>query len=476
MIQFRIALFIILSLNFFSPSYGQQEYLIKFKINGLKDTTCLIGNYYSSGTYIKDTLTVDATGHCVFKAPADLPKGLYIFIITDKKYFDFIIDKDHEFTIETDVRDLIQKMVIKNSPDNELFYKYLNFNREKYAFIQDFQNKLKNAADKKDSTEIYTKIITDQSKELISYKLDVVKNYPDAFISFMINAMKEPEVPEAPILPNGRKDSTFSYRYYKSHFWDDVDFSDSRLLRTPVFYNKLKKYFDYVVLQIPDSIKREVDAMVEKARPDKEMFKYIIWFTTYRYETSDIMGFDEIFVYIIDKYYVTGQASWVDKTTNETIIKKANKIRGLLIGRTAPDMIMQDTSFNLVSLHNIKAKYLMILFWDPDCSHCEQDMPKIKATYDTYKKKYGLEIFAVCSDTSMVKMKKKIKKNNMTWINVNGPRTLTGDFHDSYDIISTPVIYILNERKEIIAKQLPPDKIGELIENHVRQNKKPGAL
>ncbi|MEI7724711.1 MAG: thioredoxin-like domain-containing protein [Bacteroidota bacterium] len=472
MLNLRLTLFVTFWISLLSHTYGQQEYIIKFKINGLKDTTCMIGNYYSNGTYIKDTLKVDGSGRCVFKAPADLPKGLYILVITDKNYFDFVISNDKKFTMETEVQDPVEKMVIKDSPDNELFYKYLNFNREKFSIIQDYQKKLKNVSEKKDSADVYSKMITDESKALIAYKLDLVKKHPEAFISLMINAMKEPEIPEIPLLPNGRKDSTFAYHYYKSHFWDDVDFTDDRLIRTPVFYNKLKKYYDNVLIQVPDTIKREVDLMIEKTRPNPEMFKYMIWFTTYRYETSDIMGFDEVFVHIIDKYYVTGQASWIDKGTNEKIIKKANKIRNLLIGTKAPNMVMQDTSFQLVSMHSIQAKYLLVLFWDPECSHCEQDMPKIKAAYDITREKYGLEIFAVCSDTSMFKMKNKIRKNHMTWINVNGPRTLTGDFHDSYDIISTPVIYILNERKEIIAKQLPADKIEEFLGNYVKRNKK----
>ena len=472
MLKLRFTLYLITWICIFSPAYGQQGYVIKFKINGLKDTTVMIGNYYSNGTYIKDTLKVDATGRCVYNAPADLPKGLYIFVITEKNYFDFVVNNDSRFTMETDIKDAVSKMVIKDSPDNELFYQYLKVNREKYALMQELQNKWKNASEKKDSADIYSKMITDQSKEFIAYKLDVVKSHPEAFISFMINAMKEPEVPEAPLLPNGRKDSTFAYRYYKAHYWDDVDFTDDRLLRTPVFYPKLKKYFDQIVVPVPDSLKRELDMLIERSRPNPEMFKYMVWFTTYKFETSDIMGFDEIFVHIVDKYYITGQATWVDKTTSEKIIKKANKIRGLLLGKMAPNMIMQDTNFRLVSMHSIKAKYLMLLFWDPDCSHCEQDMPKIKSAYDINKEKFGFEIFAVCSDTSMVKMKTKIRKNNMTWINVNGPRTLTGDFHDSYDIISTPVIYILNEQKEIIAKQLPPDKIVEFLDSYDKRRKK----
>ena len=54
----------------------------------------------------------------------------------------------------------------------------------------------------------------------------------------------------------------------------------------------------------------------------------------------------------------------------------------------------------------------------------------------------------------------------MNWINVDGPRTLTGDFHEQYDINSTPVIYLLDDQKKIIAKRLAADKIGYFLENY----------
>jgi thiol-disulfide isomerase/thioredoxin len=124
-------------------------------------------------------------------------------------------------------------------------------------------------------------------------------------------------------------------------------------------------------------------------------------------------------------------------------------------------------------MHHIPAKYMILLFWDPDCSHCEHEIPIIVDFYNKSKEKYGLEIFSVCSDTSMVKMKNAIKKKKMNWINVDGPRTATGDYHEQYDIISTPVVYLLNERKEIIAKKLAADKIEIFLENYIRNPRKP---
>lgn len=454
-------LLIFLCLAFYGST--QDAYQVNFRIRGLSDTVCLVANYYGNGTYVRDTLKVDAAGRCTFKAGADLPRGIYILVINDKNYFDFIINNDKKFKIETDRQKPMEKMTITSSPENSLFYKYLKYNKSQFDSIQTFQEKIKRFENQPDSVELLNSLIRAKNTALIQYKLELIKKHPSSFLAFLITTMKEPEV---------SNDSAFSYQDYTSRFWEGTDFSDDRLLRTPVFHNKLKKYFDQVLIQQPDTLIREIDNILGKAKPNQEMFKYLIWFFTYHYESSDIMGFDRIFVDIVDKYYLTGEVTWLSKTMIENIIKKANRLRPILIGQTAPNMIMQDTSYRLVSMMNIKAKYLILLFWDPDCGHCENEIPILKTMYDEHKEEFGLEIFAVCSDTSLAKWKNIIRKKNLNWINVNGPRTLTGDYHEQYDIISTPVIYILNERKEIIAKRLNADQILRFLENHKKYQKK----
>jgi len=462
-------LFIVTCFFLFLPlSAFTEGYQIKFRVKGLHDTTCMIANYYGNGTYVNDTLKVDASGRFTFTAKEDLPKGIYLAVITDKNYFEFIIDKDKKFSMETELKDVYGKMTVKGTPENALFYDYLSYNRTLFDEIMVLEKKKEKVKDKKDSIRIINEKIDTLNNALVKYKLDLVKNYPNSFVAFFINAMKEPEIPEIPILPNGRRDSTFAYRYFKTHFWDGTDFTDDRLLRTPIFHNKLKKYFDQVLLQKPDTITKEIDIYVEKTRPNAEMFKYMVWFATNHYETSEIMGFDKIFVHVIDTYYITGQVTWINKTILENLIKKANKIKPVLIGEKAPSMIMLDTNNQLVSMHNLNADYLILFFWDPDCGHCEQEIPKLKAFYNEYKEKYNLEIFSVCSDTSLVKWKKAIMKKGMNWINVDGPRTLTGNYKDQYDITTTPVLYILNRKKEIIAKHLAVDQIFPFLKNYVQ--------
>jgi thiol-disulfide isomerase/thioredoxin len=447
---------------------GTDGYLIRFQVKGMKDTTCLIATYYGNGTYVKDTLKADASGRITFQANADFPKGIYLLVINDKNYFEFIINNDRKFSMQTDRQDLAGKMAVTGSPENQLFYDYLRYNKSRFEEIQSLQRLIKNGIKGKDSTRLINEKCETINKEIIQYKLNLAAKYPSSFVAFMINAMKEPDVPEIPKLPNGRKDSTFAHRYVKTHFWDGTDFTDDRLLRTPVFDNKLKKYIDKILVQNPDTIIKETDIMIEKTRPNPVMFKYMVWFTTYHSENSEIMGFDRIFVHVVDTYYLTHQATWERPTVVEKLIKKANKLRPLLIGQVPSNMIMLDTNNQLVSMYNIKSNFLILFFWDPDCGHCEQEIPRLKDFYDKQKDSLGVKIFSVCSDTSLIKWKSAIRKKKIDWINVDGPRSLTGNYHDLYDISTTPVIYILNNRKEIIAKRLSVEQILQFLKNYIR--------
>jgi len=177
-----------------------------------------------------------------------------------------------------------------------------------------------------------------------------------------------------------------------------------------------------------------------------------------------VMGFDAIFVHMVETYYMTNQAYWINPTVLENLSKKAMKLKRILIGKTAPNMIMLDTNMRPVSMYAIDAKYTILYFWDPDCGHCKTESPKLKKFYDDFKQKFNLEVFGVCSDTSMAEMKQYILKNNLNWINVNGPRCLTPNYHDEYDVSSTPVLFLLDDKKTILAKRLTTDQLEKFIE------------
>ena len=92
-----------------------------------------------------------------------------------------------------------------------------------------------------------------------------MNDYPKTFLAKIFKTMSEPEIPDPPKDAKGNiTDSTFQFRYYKYHYWENVDFGDERLLRTPIFQNKIKTYMNQLTAQTPDSIIVSADTIIEK--------------------------------------------------------------------------------------------------------------------------------------------------------------------------------------------------------------------
>jgi peroxiredoxin len=132
----------------------------------------------------------------------------------------------------------------------------------------------------------------------------------------------------------------------------------------------------------------------------------------------------------------------------------------------APNLIMQDATFKAKSMYDIKNKYTVLYIFDPDCGHCKEETPKLVKFYNSHK--YDMQVYAVSADTSMQKMRDYIKEMKMPWITVNGPRTYVGPYQDLYDAIVTPSLYIIDDKKKIIAKKVPVEKLEEFFVQYER--------
>jgi thiol-disulfide isomerase/thioredoxin len=176
------------------------------------------------------------------------------------------------------------------------------------------------------------------------------------------------------------------------------------------------------------------------------------------------MGADGVFVHLAEQYYMKNKAYWLDSTQNAKIQEKALRLKPLLIGKIAPNISMYDLKSQPISLHDVKSKYTAVYFWDPDCGHCQKVTPVLKNKSDTLKTK-GLTVFGVCMEPDPVKVKTNVEKYKIeNWTNVNDPYNTSG-YRKFYDISSTPQLFLLNEKKEIIAKQITPEQLEEIINN-----------
>lgn len=461
--RIKIALIgIILLLSAFSNLKSQDLPKIEITVKGIQDTTCLLAYRFGSKIFVKDTIVVDSKGYGILEAKKKYGAGVYLYVFPDKQTFmEFVMTDDQQFSLKTDMEDVVQNMVVDGSQDNTLFYDYRKEVDPLGMKIGELTTSYKEIEDKESQeAKDMEEQLKDLNKRINDYRENVIKEYPDAFITKLFLAMKDPEVPEAPTLSNGRPDSTFQYRYFKAHYFDHIDLGDSTLLRTPIFEEKLKFYFEKMVIQIPDSVNKEVDIILAKCT-NKETFRFVLQTLMIKYERSKLMGAENIFVHIALNYYTEDKAFWADSAQIATIRSRAEQLEPIMIGQKTPNLIMLDYYNAPRSLWQIEADYTVLYFWAFDCGHCKKVTPKLKKLYQKVHP-MGVEVFAVSTKQEEKGWRDYVDEKQLEWINCHdiGGRN---QIHQVYDIYSTPVIYLLDKDKKILAKRIDVATLQKIL-------------
>jgi thiol-disulfide isomerase/thioredoxin len=167
-----------------------------------------------------------------------------------------------------------------------------------------------------------------------------------------------------------------------------------------------------------------------------------------------------------------------------------------VLGRKAPNIILTDsTEQQWVSMHDLKAEYVVIIFWDPHCGHCKKELPDIHKAYLEKMRPNGIEVYAVAKavDESLMKdWKKFIRENKLEWVNVALTKTVYEEakkdarkfipryttieslnYADTYDVFSTPKVFLVDGERKFVGKSLSADQIYDLVSKLRERKVKP---
>jgi thiol-disulfide isomerase/thioredoxin len=449
-----------------------------------KDDTLVLGHRFNASFIPKDTVIADGRGKGAFAGDESLPEGMYLVFLPDKSFFDLLIGEDQFFDFETDTSDYIANMKVYNSEENEAFYAYQIFLKDSREKAQDLQAKLSSATSTGDSAIIRQSL--DRLNDSVQHHIQqLISANQDNFFGVFLKALQEVEVPDPPLNADGTPtDPAFRYQYYKAHYFDNFDFTDVRLLRTPFYEQKLMTYIEKVAFQAPDSLIQEVDMLIGGSRSDPQLFRYMLITLFNHFAKSQIMGMDAVYIHIADKYYIP-EAEWSDPEFISKLKERVEKSKPTLIGVKATDIQLvevhsdhfiesmdnEDLKKNpyvgkFFQLYDIEARFTILYFWETDCGHCKKATPELHEVYKRLKTK-GVEVVAVhtlSGEEGKVKWIDYINENGFhEWVNCWNPYDFT--YKNIYDIATTPQLFVLNENKEIIAKRIAPEQAEKIIQS-----------
>jgi thiol-disulfide isomerase/thioredoxin len=462
---------LLLALGLTAQAQTPTGYKLEFAIKGLKDTTVLLGYYIGEATYVRDTARADRQGNFFFDGKERLPEGGYFLAINKIKSLEFVIGKDQHFHMQTSVNDFVLNMKVTGDEDNELYFTNMQYLNEEHKMadplLKVIQDSTLTEDKKKDAREAF-KVINDR---VMAHQDKLINEHPATMFARLMKVSRPINIPEPPKKPDGSIDSTFQLRYYRKHFFDNLDLADDAMTRLPRPYyaEKLNEYLDKLFVQTPDSLMPVINELASRAKVNKETYKFLVWNCVYKYSKPAIMGLDEIYVRLADQYILSGEMDyWMDASLKKNVKEYADKLRNSLIGKTGANLRMQDVNFQPRSMYDIKRKYTILYIFDPDCGHCREETPKLVSLYNKSAQRLSFEVFAVSADTSMQKLRDYIKEMKMPWITVNGPRSYVGAYTTFYFADQTPSLYIVDAQHKIIAKGIPADKLEDFFVNYER--------
>lgn len=453
-----------------SIASAKSGYQIELELDNFGEKEIILASYYGSSNKIVDTFAIDEKkGTFILKGNEALEGGAYLIILPpENKFFEIVVDKEQFFSLKCDPFNAVETMKVKGSEENRIFYDYLRFLAKKRKEAEVINKEMEAAKTDEEKEKINSKRdILDE--DVSKYFQNIIDKYPHSIMSIVVNAAKPPvDMPDS----MSDADDTERYRYYKKHYFDNLDLGDERLLRTNFLFKRVEYYTDKLTPQVPDSINIAIDYILAPMKKDGDLFKYYLVHFLNKYAKSKVVGMDAVYVYIVENYYMKGLAPWTDKETLEKIEKTAKELKPILIGKQAPNIRLKQKDGTPLAIEDVDADYTVLYFWDPDCGHCKKASPNMIAFENKYKKK-GVKLLGICTEIrdEVKKCWETIDEREYNWLNLVDPY-LQSRYKTLYNIKSTPQIFVLDKNKKIIMKRIGAEQLGEVMDKIIERDQK----
>ena len=382
------------------PFMGISQANIKISFDNQQDSVVLLYKYKGAKTFILDTL-VQKNGMFQIKYKEKLPEGIYL--LTSEQNFplaEVLVSKKQRFSvIFNDLDDLNSVKVKGCAKETKIYYKFMAKVRETEANIEVLE-----------SEEGYHpnnwKKIDSLRHDLANYEESLMIRKKDAFINTVINSLKS---------------------HGLENYWDDFPLDDARVLTYPLIDNKLETYFDNLR---PDAklINDEIDKLIAKTGDCVEVRDYLIWYFYRKYYSPQYMNLDDIYIHLVDDYFKKLKMENVSESFINMMADRSNYLKNLKIGSRLPE---------IGNLYSIKAEYTTVIFYDKTCQKCSQEGRILEEIRTRHPE---MVIFPVEINSTDIK-----------------------NLLSKYDIQTTPMIYLLDRKKNIIAKRIKAGQVEQFL-------------
>ena len=258
------------------------------------------------------------------------------------------------------------------------------------------------------------------------------------------------------------------FKAQSPHFWDGIEAFDGPTDENPILASQIDFYFDKMVAPLPNSIELEINRLVERTGDNTDLRDFILWHLLEKYRHPEYMTQDQVFVWLYDQYFSQLEIKDLNAANRALIQEKANRLRRLALFNVTPDLV------DIVDLQSIESEHTVLFFYDHDCDLCQQEMQDLDSILMAHPE---IQLVAIdlnldsSGDTSNSSGGFAIrpKRDGDLKSPIQHRRIANSSelqkIYDLYDIETTPLIFVLDKDKRIIAKKIRARQIPLVTTN-----------
>ena len=242
------------------------------------------------------------------------------------------------------------------------------------------------------------------------------------------------------------------------HFWDGIEAFDGPTDENPILASQIDFYFDKLVAPLPDSINLEIDRLIDKTTNNTNLRDFILWHLLEKYRHPEYMSQDQVFVYLYDQYFSQLEINDLNGANLALIREKTERLRRLALFNTAPNFMLNDS----LDLQSIASEFTVLFFYDHDCDVCQQEIQDLDSIGMIHHEIMVLALDMNPDGSGGFEIRPQgygDLKSPIQHRRITNSSELIG----LYDIETTPLIYVLDRDKRIIAKKIRAKQIPLIL-------------
>lgn len=293
--------------------------------------------YYGDRILLLDSAQI-VSNQAVFEGEGNLEIGVYTVLIPQRWIQDFIVSDDAEIQMRVD-----ENARFSADGDLENYFRYLDFLDENHT--REEQKIYRENLLKKASSEFFAKLL--KAEEMVA--------------SEQFSDLRE------------------RYNFQKEHFFDNLDIGDKQLLRTPIYFERLRYFITRFTTQNVDTLISTSHKLLKKSAQNAETFLFV---SDYLLDFSlrlKLDGASRLHNFLMrNRILLTDFAQ--QKFQNVSKLSFFELDNSIL-----EEMKFAEKENEKIGINSLKNSLTAIYFWQNSCFRCISEAARFQSVIEKYR-------------------------------------------------------------------------------------------